>query len=79
MQFIKRGVPAVALVGEQFLPLAKLVLRSRDIPESAAVMIPGNPAYATGDDLRVLAVNALSEAVARITAGNLGSAVHTRR
>ncbi len=60
-------MPAVVLVTEQFEQLAKAVMRSRDVPESAAVIIRGNPESIADDALAPVAAHVLTQSVARLT------------
>ena len=55
------------LVTEQFEQLAKAVMRSRDVPDSAAVIIRGNPETVPDAALDPLAAQVLAEAVTRLT------------
>jgi len=58
----------VVLVSDQFENLAKVVLRTQNIPNSIALTIPrGNPEYIPKDELGDLADEILSEGVKRLT------------
>ncbi len=68
MQLIRRGRPAVILASEQFAALARQIVRSNQVLESAMVVIPGNPEYVTGEKLTALADRALESSVKQLTA-----------
>ena len=55
------------LVTEQFEQLAKAVMRARDVPDSAAVIIRGNPETVPDAALDSLAAHVLAESVTRLT------------
>ena len=55
------------LVTEQFEQLARAVMRSRDVPDSAAVIISGNPESVQDDALVPIAAGVLRESVSRLT------------
>ena len=42
---LQRGLPAVIVISEQFATLARALMKSRDIPESIAIVIGGNPEF----------------------------------
>lgn len=68
MQLSRRGRPSVEVVTEQFAALASAVVRANQLPESANVVIPGNPEYVSKEELRILADRALAEIIDRLTA-----------
>ena len=60
---MKKGLPAVVIVSEQFEKLAKVVLASEDIPDSIAIVIKGNPESISDDELIEVADRVLEEVV----------------
>ena len=60
-------MPAVIVVSEQFQQLAKALLRARNVPDSAAVLIQGNPETFPDEVLRSVADDVLEQAVDRLT------------
>lgn len=69
---MKKGLPAVVIVTEQFETLAKVVMKSQDVPESIAIMIKGNPESISDDELMKVADGVLKDAVERLTNGRAG-------
>lgn len=64
---MKKGVPAIVIVTEQFEALAKTVMKSQNVPESVAVMIKGNPEFISDDELTKVADGVLEDVVERLT------------
>lgn len=64
---MKKGVPAVVIVTEQFEALAKTVMKSQNVPDSVAVMIKGNPELVSDDELMKVADRVLVDVVERLT------------
>lgn len=61
-------MPAVVVVTEQFEQLARVVMKSRDVQGSAAVLIKGrNPELLSEDELAQVADDVLREVVMRLT------------
>jgi hypothetical protein len=57
----------VILITGQFEQLAKAVMRSRNVPDRAAVIIPGNPESVGDDALVSIAEYVLEQSVSRLT------------
>jgi hypothetical protein len=64
---VKKGLPAVVVVSEQFEKLAKVVLASQDIADATAVVIKGNPESFSDDVLKKMADRLLEEVVECLT------------
>ena len=60
-------MPAVCIVTEQFEQLAKTIMRSRNVPESVAVLIKGQPEAVSDAELETIADGVLNDIVARFT------------
>ncbi len=67
MQLNRRGRPSVEVITEQFAALASAIIKANKLPDSTAVMIPGNPEYVSYEKLIALADHALDEIVDRLT------------
>ena len=52
---------------EQFVKLAKVIMRSQQVPESIAIMIKGNPEYVSDEELAAIADELILQAVERLT------------
>jgi hypothetical protein len=65
-------MPAVVIATEQFDRLAKVIMRSQNVPESITVMIPGNPEFVSEERLVILAENVLGEVIDRLTRAHAG-------
>jgi len=63
-------MPAVVVATEQFDKLAKVIMRSQNVPESIAIMVKGNPEFISDEKLSGIAEEVLLEAIARLT-GNV--------
>ena len=61
------GLPAVVVVTEQFEALAKVVLKSQQVPDSVAVLVPGNPETISDDELARVSERVLDDAVHKLT------------
>lgn len=57
----------MVIVTEQFETLAKTVMKSRNVPDSVAVMIKGNPEFISDDELMKVADGVLEDVVERLT------------
>ena len=64
---IKLGVPAVGVASQQFIKLARTVLRSQKVPETVAIEIAGNPEFVSEEELRRIADEVTAKAVRRLT------------
>jgi hypothetical protein len=62
---IKLGLPAVGVASEQFIKLARTVLRSQKVPEEVAIEIKGNPEFVSDEELGRIAEFIAAEAVLR--------------
>nr|WP_038207336.1 hypothetical protein [Xenophilus azovorans] len=62
---IKLGVPAVGVASEQFIKLARTVLRSQKVPEEVAIEVKGNPEFVSDEELARIAEAIAAEAVSR--------------
>jgi len=51
---VKKGMPAVVVASEQFEKLAKVIMRSQNVPESIAIMVAGNPEFISVDDVALI-------------------------
>ena len=69
MELIRRGVPAVVIATGQFVGLAKVMMRSRRVPETIAVVIAGNPEFLDETAFDPLAAQVLADMLQRL-AGN---------
>jgi len=61
------GLPAVVVVTEHFETLAKVVLKSQQVPDSVAILIPGNPETISDAELAHIAERLLDDAVHKLT------------
>ena len=57
----------MCIVTEQFEVLAKTIMKARDVAESAAVLIKGQPEAVSDDELMRIADGVLEEVVERLT------------
>ena len=69
MELIRRGVPAVVIATGQFVDLAKVMMRSRRVPETIAVVIAGNPEFLDEPAFDPLAAQIFADMLERL-AGN---------
>ena len=69
---MKKGLPAVVIATEQFEKLAKVIMKSQNVPESIAIHIKGNPEFISDDELMQVADRVLQEAVERLTKVHAG-------
>ena len=63
---MRKGLPAVIVVTEQFTTLANVVMRSQQVPESIAVVIPPNPEWLDESGLGQLAERVLAASIERL-------------
>ena len=52
---------------DQFVKLAKVIMRSQQVPESIAIMIKGNPEYVSDEELAAIADELILQSVERLT------------
>jgi hypothetical protein len=64
---VRKGLPTVIVVSEQFERLSKHIMKSRNVPDRIAILVRGNPEFISDEKLELLAEQVLTEAVARIT------------
>ena len=55
------------VVTEQFEKLAGVILAARNVPESIAIHVKGNPEFISDEKLSGIAEEVLIEAIARLT------------
>ena len=55
------------VVSEQFEQLAKLIMKSRSVPDRIAILVKGNPEFISDEELGLLAQRVLAEALERFT------------
>jgi len=65
-------VPAVAVASEQFVKLARTILRSQKVPEDLVIEIQGNPEFVGEDELARIGARVAEAAVQRFTAPAAG-------
>ena len=64
---MRRGLPTVVVATEQFVKLAKVIMRSQQVPESIAITVKGNPEYVSEDELATIAEDLIQQSVQRLT------------
>jgi hypothetical protein len=64
---VKLGKPAVVIATEQFDKLAKVIMRSQNVPESIAVSVKGNPEFIDAEALAKVAAQVEEDVIARLT------------
>jgi uncharacterized Fe-S cluster-containing MiaB family protein len=60
-------MPAVVVATEQFEKLAKVIMRSQNVPESIAIMVKGNPEYIEQDELNRICDQVVEDVLVRLT------------
>ena len=60
-------MPAVVVATEQFEKLAKVIMRSQNVPESITIMVKGNPEYIAQDELNKVCDQVVEEVLVRLT------------
>ena len=60
-------MPAVGVSSQQFIKLARTVLRSQKVPDTIAIEIAGNPEFVTEQELMRIADEVTAQAVQRLT------------
>jgi uncharacterized Fe-S cluster-containing MiaB family protein len=64
---VKKGMPAVVVATEQFEKLAKVIMRSQNVPESIAVMVAGNPEFISVEKLEHVCDQVVEDVLVRLT------------
>ena len=64
---MKKGLPAVVVATEQFEKLAKVIMRSQNVPESIAIMVKGNPEYISVEKLEHVCDQVVEDVLVRLT------------
>ncbi len=60
-------MPAVVVATEQFEKLAKVIMRSQNVPESICVMVKGNPEFISVEKLDGVCEEVVGEVLTRLT------------
>ena len=60
-------MPAVVVATEQFEKLAKVIMRSQNVPESICVMVKGNPEFISVEKLAGVCDEVVDEVLLRLT------------
>jgi len=60
-------MPAVVVATEQFEKLAKVIMRSQNVPESICIMVQGNPEFISAEKLEGVCEQVVEEAFTRLT------------
>jgi hypothetical protein len=60
-------MPAVVVATEQFEKLAKVIMRSQNVPESIAIMVKGNPEFVSAEKLEQVCEEVADEVLVRLT------------
>lgn len=60
-------MPAVVVATEQFEKLAKVIMRSQNVPESIAIMVKGNPEYIPQEELSRVCDQVVEGVLVRLT------------
>jgi hypothetical protein len=60
-------MPAVVVATEQFEKLAKVIMRSQNVPESIAIMVKGNPEFISVEKLEQVCEEVTEDVHARLT------------
>jgi hypothetical protein len=60
-------MPAVVVATEQFEKLAKVIMRSQNVPESIAIMVKGNPEYIAQEELKRVCDLVVEDVLVRLT------------
>ncbi|MBI3969403.1 MAG: hypothetical protein HY329_27480 [Chloroflexi bacterium] len=64
---IQRGLPSVVLVTERFTALAEATMAGRGIPNAPMVVVPGNPEWATPEEIRATTSNLIGELIEQVS------------
>ena len=60
-------MPAVVVATEQFEKLAKVIMRSQNVPESIAIMVKGNPEFISAEKLEQVCEEVVEDVLIRLT------------
>ena len=60
-------MPAVVVATEQFDKLAKVIMRSQNVPESICIMVKGNPEFISVEKLDGVCEEVVEEVLNRLT------------
>ena len=60
-------MPAVVVATEQFEKLAKVIMKSQNVPESICVMVKGNPEFISAEKLEQVCEEVVEEVLVRLT------------
>jgi hypothetical protein len=60
-------MPAVVVATEQFEKLAKVIMRSQNVPESICIMVQGNPEFISAEKLEGICDQVVDEVLTRLT------------
>ena len=60
-------MPAVVVATEQFEKLAKVIMRSQNVPDSIAIMVKGNPEYIALEELNRVCDQVVEDVLVRLT------------
>mgnify|MGYP003349648857 FL=1 len=60
-------MPAVVVATEQFEKLAKVIMRSQNVPESICIMVKGNPEFISVEKLDGVCEEVVEEVLTRLT------------
>ena len=64
---VRKGLPAVVVVTEQFERLAGVIMQSQNVPAGIAILVEGNPEFVSEEALAAIAERVLEEAARRLT------------
>jgi len=65
---VRKGLPTVIVVTEQFERLAGVIMQAQNVPASIMILVEGNPEFVPDEVLNGIAERVLEESVARLTA-----------
>ena len=60
-------MPAVVVATEQFEKLAKVIMRSQNVPESICIMVKGNPEFISVEQLDGICDQVVEDVLERLT------------
>ena len=60
-------MPAVVVATEQFDKLAKVIMKSQNVPESIAIMVKGNPEFISAEKLEQVCEEVAEDVRVRLT------------
>ena len=64
-------MPAVVVATEQFEKLAKVIMRSQNVPESICIMVKGNPEFISYEQLAGICDQVVDDVFVRLTRAHL--------